>query len=38
MIEPELLVGMAIGGGLVLTSGLVWDLVSQVAGGMLHPG
>jgi Protein of unknown function (DUF5132) len=37
LIEPELLVGMAIGGGLVLGSGLIWNLVGQVASGMVRP-
>src|SRR5690242_9097243 len=37
LIEPELLVGMAIGGGLVLASGLIWNLVGQMAGGVVRP-
>jgi len=37
LIEPQLLVGMAIGGGLVLASGLIWNLVGQVASGVVRP-
>jgi len=37
LIQPELLVGMAIGGGLVLGSGLIWNLIGQVAGGVVRP-
>ena len=37
LIEPELLVGMAIGGGLVLGSSLIWNLVGQVTGGVVRP-